>query len=136
MILSSLRNYEVGILLCRLYKLFVHGLKHFEITADNHVYGAPAFEHVALYVAYQTLIRVGVNKYLQVHHVAQFLVEQSHDAFNDYHRFRLNVQRLFQSVTLDIRICGLLNGLSVSQFVSCLISSFQSKASGWSKFMA
>lgn len=65
LILASLRDYKVGIFLCRLDKLLVHRLQYVKITADNHVDSTSALNNVTLNVAYQTLVRVGVNKYFR-----------------------------------------------------------------------
>ena len=48
-------------LLGRLDELLVHGFKHFEIAVYNHIHRSVALNAVALYVAYQAFVVVGID---------------------------------------------------------------------------
>ena len=48
LVVSALRNDDVGILLCRLNKLLMHRLQDCFISLQNHLYGSATFNNVAL----------------------------------------------------------------------------------------
>ena len=93
---------DVGIFFCWLNKLLMHWFEHILIALYHHVYGTVALYTVALNVSYQSLIIIGVNVYLQVHHVAQFFVDKRHDTLDDNHGARLHVDCLGKPVTYYI----------------------------------
>ena len=64
-VLSALRDYYVGIPLCGFDELFVHRFKHFEITVYHHLHVASTLHDVPLYVAYQSLVGVVVNDFVE-----------------------------------------------------------------------
>ena len=129
-VLTSLRYDEVGEFLRRLDKLLVHGFEHREVAVEHHIHGASALHHVALYVADEPFVAVGVNKDFQVHHLAQFAVDECHDAFDNDDGLGLHVYRLLQSVGEDIRVGGLFDGLAVAQLVDLLDEQFPVKGVG------
>ena len=110
--------------LCRLDELLVHRLEHLQIAVDNHGDGASAVDGVALNVAYEALVGVAVDEDAQVHHVAQALVEQRHDALHYYHRLRLYVYGLLLAVALQVRVRRLLDGAALAQLVNLLYEQF------------
>ena len=105
-------------------ELLVLGLEHCQIALDDHGNGTSAVDGVALDVADEALVRVGVDEYFQVHHVAQTLVDERHDALDDDDGLRLDVDGLRQSVGEYIRIGGLLDGTSLAQLVDLLDEQF------------
>ena len=98
LVLAALWNNEVGMALGGLDELLVHGLEHCQIAIDDHGNGTSAVDGVALNVADEALVGVGVDEYLQVHHVAQTLVDERHDDLDDDHWLRLHMDGLRQSV--------------------------------------
>ena len=63
-ILTTLWYYEVGISLCRFNKLLVHRLENFQVAVNNHADSTSTVDSIALYVAYQSLIRIAIYEYL------------------------------------------------------------------------
>ena len=61
-IVAALRNDEVGISLSGLDELLVHGLQNVQIAVDDHLCGASSLYGVALYDAYESFVRVGINE--------------------------------------------------------------------------
>ena len=114
MVFASLWYNEVGVFLGWFDKLLVHGFQHLKVAVYYHFHRAAAFKHVALDVAYQTLVRVGVDEYLKIHHVAQLFVQQRHNALYYYHRARLHVYGFLQSVTKKVRVSWLFHGVAVA----------------------
>ena len=115
LVVSALRNDDVGILLCRLNKLLMHRLQDCFISLQNHLYGSATLNNVALNNAYQAVVGIGIDKDFQVHQVAHLLVVQSKDSLDDDNFFWLNVYRFRQTVAFDVRIGRLFNRLSVFQ---------------------
>ena len=76
-------NNQVGITFGRFDELFIHRFQHLHVSVITIVTVRPRSMVIALNVTNEALITVTVYKYLQVHHLAQFLVEQCHDAFDD-----------------------------------------------------
>ena len=89
-----------------------------------------AVYYVALYVAYQTLVAVAVDEYLQIHHIPQFLVQKSHYALDYNHRLWLHMHRLGQTVALQIGVSGLFDGTSLAQFVDMPYKEFPVESVG------
>ena len=106
---------EVGVPLARLDELLVHGLEDADIALHHRLGRAPPLQHVALDDADQPFVRVGVHKDLEVHHGAQVGVIEGHDAFDDDHLARLDVQRAGQARAGDIVVRGLLDALAAAQ---------------------
>ena len=123
-VFSPLRDDKVSITLGGLDELLMHRLENFQIAVDHHRDSTSAVDSVALDIANETLVGVGVNKNLQVHKVAQLLVDERHDAFDDDDRLWFHVNGFGQSVGEYIRIGGLLDGSSLTQFVDLPIKKF------------
>ena len=123
-VLAALRNDDVGIALCGLYKLLVHGLEHLKVTVNDHRHGSATVNGVALNVADETFVRVAVDKDFKIHHLTQLLVEQRHDTLNDDYGLRLHMYGLGQAIAEKIRIGGLLYCLAVAQSVDLLDEQF------------
>ena len=64
--------------------------------------------------------RIAIDEYLEVHHVAQLLVQKRHYALDDYHRFRLHMHGGSLTVAFQIGIGGLFHGDTVAQVVYLL----------------
>ena len=115
LVVAALRDDEVGIALCRLDELFVHGLQDVEIAVEHHLSCAASFYCVALDDTYEALVRVGIDEYLQVHEVAQLLLPERHNAFDDDDFARLDMHRFRQAVADNVAVSGLLDALPLSQ---------------------
>ena len=113
-ILAALWNNEVDITLHRLDKLLVHGVQYFQITVYNHGNLSSTAYRVALNVAYQSLIRVAVDEYFQVHQVAQLLVEQRHNTLDDDDGLRFHSDDFGQPVALEIAVGGLFDSMPLA----------------------
>lgn len=61
-VLAALGNDDVGIALCGLYKLLVHGLEHFQIAVYHHRDRTSAIDSIALNVSDQPLVGIGIHK--------------------------------------------------------------------------
>ena len=119
-VVSTLWYDDVREALCRLNELLVHRFEHLQVAVDNHRHGASAVDSVALYVAYESLVGVAVDEDAQIHHVAQALVEQCHNALHDNHRLRLHVYRLLLAVALQVRVRRLFDSFALAQLVNLL----------------
>ena len=115
LVVASLRNDEVGMAFGRLDELFVHRLQDVEITVEHHLGRSSSLDSIALDDADESLVRVGINEDFQVHEVAQLLLPQRHNTFDDDDFARLDVYRLWQSVADQVAVSGLLNALPLSQ---------------------
>ena len=98
----------------------MHGFEHLLIAIQHHVDRSSTLHHITTDISDQTHIAVGINKYLQVHHVAQLFIMQRHDTLNDNHRLGLHMDGFLLTVTLDIGIGRLLDSLTILQFLNML----------------
>ena len=115
MVLSPLRNDEVGKTLRGFDELLVHGLEHLEVAVDDHLGRTSPFLRVTPHDANEPLVGVGIHENLQVHEVAQPGIPQRHDALDDDDLAGLHVDRLLQSVADEEAVGGLLDGLALAQ---------------------
>ena len=129
-VLATLRNDDVGITLGGLDELLVHGLEHLQITFYDHRHGAPAVDGVALNVANEPLVGVAIDKYPEIHEIAQLLVEQCHDALDDDNRLRFHMDGFRETVALYVGIGGLLDGPPLPQVVDLPMKQFPVESVG------
>ena len=123
-VFAALWNDDVGKAFGGFDELFVHGFEHFQIAFDDHGDGAAAIDGVALNVADESLVGVAVDEDFEVHEVAQFFVEQRHDAFDDDDGFGLDVDGFGQPVALQIAVGGLFDGAPLTQVVDLFVEQF------------
>lgn len=64
--------------------------------------------------AYQSLIRVAVDEFFQVHQVAQLLVEQCHNTLDDDDGLRFHSDGFGQPVALEIAVGGLFDSMPLA----------------------
>ena len=124
LVLASPGNNQVGELLGGLDELLMHGFHIILIMIEHHINRAPTLHDIATDVTNQTNIAVGIDENLQVHHVAQLLIMQRHDAFEDNHGLGFYMNCLRQTVGEYIRIGGLLDGLAIFQLLDLLRQQF------------
>ena len=96
------------------------GFQHLAVAVQHPRDGPSAICRVALDVADQSLVGVGIDKDLEVHHVPELLVEEHHDTLDDDDRLRFDMDGLWQSVAQNIGVGRLLDGLALSQVVHLL----------------
>ncbi len=65
---------EIGKFLSGFNKLFMHRLQHLLIAIKHHIYGTSTFNNITTDVTDKTHIVVSIHKYLEIHHVTQFLI--------------------------------------------------------------
>ena len=117
-VVAAVGDDDVGKLLGGLYEFVVHGFEHVAVFGDEHFEGMAALGYVAHDDAQEALVGFGIYVNLQVHLVAQALVVERHNAFDDNHVARLHVNRFGQARAGDIRIGGLLNGPPRLEFLN------------------
>lgn len=115
LVVSAFRYDEVGISLAGFDELLVHGLQNVCVAFHDGFGGTSTFHHVALDDTDEAFVRVGIDKDFQVHHVAQFLVAQGQDAFDDDDVTRLNVDGFRQARASQVRVGGLFDALALAQ---------------------
>lgn len=115
LVVATLRDNEVGIPLGWLDELFVHGLQDVTISVEHHLCRPASLNCVALNNSDKSFIWVGIYEYLQVHEVAQLLLPQRHNAFDDDDFAGLDVYRLRQTVADKVAVSGLLDAFPLSQ---------------------
>ena len=120
LVVATPRNDEVCKLLRGFDKLLMHGLEYLLIAVKHHIDGTSTLYHISADVADKAHVRVGINEYLQVHHVAQLLVVQGHNALQNDDGLRLYTHGFWQSVGDDIRIGRLFHGLSILEHLDML----------------
>ena len=115
LVVSALWDDEVSIALGRLNELFMHRFEYIKIAIKHHLCCPASLYCIALYDADKALVRVGIDKYLQVHEVAQLLLPERHNTFDDDDLAGLYMHGLGQTVTDEVTVCGLFDALSLSQ---------------------
>ena len=78
---AALRDDDIGVALCRLYKCLMHRLDGGEVLIDDAVERAPALYDVTAYAAQDTDIRICIDEELYVHEVAQTFLMECEDPF-------------------------------------------------------
>ena len=94
---------------------------------EHHINGTSALHHITTDVTDQAHIAVGIHIDLQIHHVAQLLMVQRHDALQDDNRLRLNMNRFWQTIRKHIGIGGLFHSLAIPEFLDLLSQQFPVK---------
>ena len=105
-VVSALRDNKVGIALGWFDILVVHRFKHTFISVYYHLWGASTLYAVAVYYPDKAFIGIGIDKYLYVHHVAQFRLGKHKYAFEQNHIVRVEVHGLFLAGTSQERVGG------------------------------
>ena len=123
-VVPTLRDDEVCIALGGLDELFMHRLEDVEIAVKHHLCGAPSLYCITLNDANETLVGVGINEYLQVHEVAQLLLPQRHNAFDDDNLARLYMHGFGQTVADEVAVSRLLDATPLSQSLYLLGEEF------------
>ena len=113
LVISAPGDDEVGKLFGRFDELLVHGFEHSLIAVEHLINSTSALHYIAADIANKTHVGVGINENLQVHHVAQLLIVQRHDAFEDNDRLRLYMDGFRQTVGDDVRIGRLFYCLTI-----------------------
>lgn len=111
-VVSALRNDNIGVALTGLDKLLVHGLEHLVVAVDNRLYGAATLYDIAFDYADEALVAIGIYKHLQVHLLAQFFVLQGHNALDDDDLVRLDVYGLLLAAAGQVTVDRLLHRLA------------------------
>ena len=115
-VIAAVGDDDVGKLLGGLDEFVVHGLEHVAILVDEHLQRMATLGDVALQHTQETLVGPGIDKYLEVHQVAQTLVVEHHDALDDDDLARVDADGLLQTRAGDVRVGGLVDGPPLPQF--------------------
>ena len=90
----------------RLNEKFVHGFHEGAVVADGFVEATSAFDDIAADDADEAFVGIGVDKYLDVHRVAQFGVGEHEDALYDEYLSGMHGDGFLAATAGDIRIRG------------------------------
>ena len=109
---GTAREDDVGSAFCGFDELLVHGF-HESLVVTQHVFpGASTLCNVAADDTNQALVAIGINKHLDVHALAQLLVDQHHDAFHDDDLGRMHIDNLLRAGAGHIGVDGHWDGLT------------------------
>ena len=98
-------------------ELLVHRFHKGLVVSQHILPGTATLGDVAADDTHQALVTVGVDKHLDVHALAQFLVDQHHDALNDDDLGGMHIDDLLRTGAGDIGIDGHGDGLAVFEAV-------------------
>ena len=101
-VVATPRNNKVGKLLGRFDELVVHGLQHVLIAFKHHIDRTSTLYNIATDITNQSYIGIRIHKNLQIHHIAQLLIVQRHDALEDNNGLGFYMDSFWQTVAKHI----------------------------------
>ena len=109
---SSLGHNQVGIALGGLDIHLVHGFEHILIAVDHYLWGASALHAVACDYPDESVVGIGVDKYLNVHHLAEGGIVEHKDALDNHHIAGLDLNRFFLPGAGEVAVGGHFDGMA------------------------
>ena len=105
----------------------MHWLQYFQIAVYNHRNRTATVYRITLNITDKALIRITINKNLEIHHITQTPVAQCHNTLNDDYRLWLYMNCLWQTIAENITIGWLFNSSSLTQLIHLLNEKFPIK---------
>src|SRR5262249_52518501 len=91
-IVSALRNYQIGISFGRLDELKVHWTDGSLVLRDDRLNGAATFMHIAVETTNESNIGIGVHEDFHIHQRAQLWIHEHQNTFDDDYRSRSDLK--------------------------------------------
>ena len=98
-------------------KLLVHGFQGGLVAVQNFFHVTATLGNVAFQSSNQSLVRIGVNEYLDVEQVAKFRIGKNQDSFDNHHFSGMGHDGVVGPVVRGKGIYGLVDGVSGLEFL-------------------
>ena len=90
LVVSALRNYDICISLAGFNELEIHRFYSLGVAFYYRLHCLPPFYYVPCHHPHQSVIIIGIDEYLDVHLIPEFLASEYEYAFDYYHFGRLD----------------------------------------------